>query len=122
MIAKEPGTTTGYALSNLQERSAFFLGPGIEVYPGMIVGANSRQTDMVVNPCKAKALSNMRSKASDEAIQLEPPKIFTLEQALEFIDETELVEITPKSIRLRKKILDAARRKRSEKAEAEQDS
>ena len=120
LIAKEPGTTTGYALNNLQERSAFFLGPGVEVYPGMIVGANSRQNDMVVNPCKAKALSNMRSKASDEAIQLEPPKIFTLEQALEFIDETELVEVTPKSIRLRKKILDAARRKRSEKAEAEQ--
>jgi GTP-binding protein len=115
LICKEAGTTTGYALSNLQERSAFFVPPGIDVYEGMIVGSNSRQTDMVVNPCKAKQLSNMRSKAADDAIVLEPPKIFTLEQALEFIDDTELVEITPKNIRLRKKILNASMRKRDEK-------
>ena len=115
LICKEAGTTTGYALSNLQERSAFFCPPGIEVYEGMIVGSNSRQADMVVNPCKAKALTNMRSKATDDAIQLEPPKIFTLEQALEFIDDTELVEVTPKNIRLRKKILNASLRKRDEK-------
>jgi GTP-binding protein len=116
LICKEAGTTTGYALSNLQERSAFFCPPGIEVYEGMIVGSNSRMADMVVNPCKAKALTNMRSKATDDAIQLEPPKIFTLEQALEFIDDTELVEVTPKSIRLRKKILNASLRKRDEKS------
>ena len=115
LICKEAGSTTGYALSNLQERSAFFLSPGVEVYEGMIVGSNSRQSDMVVNPCKAKAMSNMRSKATDDAIQLAPPHIFTLEQALEFIDDTELVEVTPKSIRLRKKILNASLRKRSEK-------
>jgi GTP-binding protein len=114
LVAKEKGTTTGYALSNLQERSEFFLAPGVDVYEGMIVGSNSRAADMVVNPCKAKALTNMRSKASDEAIQLEPPKLFTLEQALEFIDDTELVEVTPKNIRLRKKILNASLRKRSE--------
>ncbi|MDE2237962.1 MAG: translational GTPase TypA, partial [Elusimicrobia bacterium] len=119
LICKEPGTTTGYALNNLQERSAFFVAPGLEVYEGMIVGSNSRQNDMVVNPCKAKAMTNMRSKASDEAIQLEPPRLFTLEQALEFIDDSELLEVTPKSIRLRKKILNASLRKRSEKDGAE---
>ncbi len=115
LVCKEPGTTTGYALNNLQERSAFFVAPGVDVYEGMIVGTNSRQNDMIVNPCKAKALTNMRSKASDEAIQLEPPKILSLEQALEFIDDDELVEVTPQNIRLRKKVLNASLRKRDEK-------
>ena len=114
LVAKEQGKTTGYALSALQERSEFFLGPGVEVYEGMIVGTNARQNDMVVNPCKAKALTNMRSKATDDAVQLEPPKIMSLEQALEFIDEDELLEVTPVSIRLRKKVLNPAMRKRSE--------
>jgi GTP-binding protein len=116
LICKEAGTTTGFALSNLQERSDFFVAPGVEVYEGMIVGTNSRAADMVINPCKAKALTNMRSKASDEAIQLEPPKILSLEQALEFIDSDELVEVTPQSIRLRKKVLNASMRARSEKS------
>ena len=115
LICKEAGSTTGFALSNLQERSDFFVPPGVEVYEGMIVGTNSRKADMVINPCKAKALTNMRSKASDEAIQLEPPKILSLEQALEFIDNDELVEVTPASIRLRKKVLNASMRSRSEK-------
>jgi GTP-binding protein len=114
LVAKEQGKVTGYALSGLQERSEFFLGPGVDVYEGMIVGTNSRQNDMIVNPCKAKALTNMRSKATDDAIQLEPPKILSLEQALEFIDDDELVEVTPQSIRLRKKVLNASLRKRSE--------
>ena len=114
LVAKEHGTTTGYALSALQERSEFFLAPGVEVYEGMIVGTNSRLADMIVNPCKAKALTNMRSKATDDAVQLEPPKILSLEQALEFIDEDELLEVTPKSIRLRKKVLNGSMRKRSE--------
>jgi GTP-binding protein len=114
LVAKEQGKVTGYALSGLQERSDFFLGPGVDVYEGMIVGTNSRQNDMIVNPCKAKALTNMRSKATDDAIQLEPPKILSLEQALEFIDDDELVEVTPQSIRLRKKVLNASLRKRSE--------
>ncbi|MDE2490128.1 MAG: translational GTPase TypA, partial [Elusimicrobia bacterium] len=118
LICKEAGTTTGYALANLQERSAFFLGPGVEVYEGMIVGTNSRQSDMIVNPCKAKALTNMRSKASDEAIQLEPPRILSLEQALEFIADDELVEATPQSLRLRKKVLNASLRKRAEEKAA----
>jgi GTP-binding protein len=114
LVAKEQGTTTGYALSALQERSEFFLGPGVDVYEGMIVGTNSRQNDMIVNPCKAKALTNMRSKATDDAVQLEPPKILSLEQALEFIDEDELLEVTPTSIRLRKKVLNPSLRKRAE--------
>jgi GTP-binding protein len=118
LVAKEQGRTTGYALSNLQERSEFFLGPGVDVYEGMVVGTNSRQSDMIVNPCKAKALTNMRSKASDDAIQLEPPKILSLEQALEFIDEDELVEVTPQNIRLRKKVLNASLRKRAEEKAA----
>ena len=114
LVAMGAGTTTGYALSGLQERSEFFLGPGVDVYEGMIVGTNSRSSDMIVNPCKAKALTNMRSKATDDAIQLEPPKILSLEQALEFIDEDELLEVTPASIRLRKKVLNASARKRAE--------
>jgi GTP-binding protein len=114
LVAMSPGTVTGYALSALQERSEFFVPPGIEVYEGMIVGTNSRQNDMVVNPCKTKQLTNMRSKATDDAIQLEPPKLLSLEQSLEFIDDDELVEVTPQSIRLRKKVLNASFRKRAE--------
>ncbi|MEK7234768.1 MAG: translational GTPase TypA [Elusimicrobiota bacterium] len=118
LISMAPGTTTGYALSGLQERSDFFLGPGVEVYEGMIVGTNSRSSDMMVNPTKAKAMSNMRSKATDDAVQLEPPKILSLEQALEFIDDDELLEVTPLSIRLRKKVLNGSMRKRSEEKAA----
>ncbi|MBI4051946.1 MAG: translational GTPase TypA [Elusimicrobia bacterium] len=117
LIAMEAGATTGYALFNLQDRAQMFMGPGISVYEGMIVAQNSRENDMVVNPCKTKHLTNMRSKASDEAIVLTPPRQFSLEQAIEFIAEDELVEVTPKSIRLRKKILKRAERKRSEKEE-----
>ena len=116
LLAMEKGVTTGYALSALQERTTLFVGAGVEVYEGMIVGANSRDDDMVVNPCKEKAMSNMRTKATDEAITLTPPTIFTLEQSMEFIDDTELVEVTPKGIRLRKKILNASDRKRYQKA------
>ena len=118
-VAKEEGRTTGYALCNLQEQGALFLGPGVEVYGGMIVGRNSRENDLVVNPCKAKALSNMRTKATDEAIDLIAPLVMTLEQALEFIDDTELVEVTPRSIRLRKKILNAGLRKRDQRQREE---
>jgi GTP-binding protein len=114
-VAKEAGRTTGYALASLQEHAKMFLGPGVDVYEGMVVGLADTDNDFVVNPCKAKAMSNMRSKASDEAIDLTPPHIMTLEQALEFIDETELVEATPQSIRLRKKILNASYRRRDEK-------
>ncbi len=118
LVSMAQGTTTGYALSGLQERSDFFLGPGVEVYEGMIVGTNSRSSDMMVNPTKAKAMSNMRSKATDDAVQLEPPKILSLEQALEFIDDDELLEVTPQSIRLRKKVLNGSLRKRAEEKAA----
>ncbi len=118
LIAKEGGLVTAYALDHLQDRGVFFTAPGVEVYAGMIIGTNSRQNDLVVNPCKAKALSNMRTKATDEKSQLEPPKILTLEQALEFIDSTELLEVTPQNLRLRKKSLSEAERRRSGKEEA----
>lgn len=112
LISGENGKTAGYALWNLQERGRLFLGPGVTVYEGMIIGEHARETDLTVNPCKEKRLTNMRASGSDEAIQLEPPVIFSLEQALEYIDEDELVEITPKHIRLRKKFLKEVDRKR----------
>jgi GTP-binding protein len=115
LIAHEQGTTTAYALESTQERGAMFVGPNTEVYAGMIVGEASRDTSMTVNPCKKKQLSNMRSTGSDDAPLLTPPRLLTLEQAIEFIETDELVEVTPKSIRLRKKILDPNLRKRSEK-------
>ena len=90
-----------------------FVEPGTKVYEGMIVGMNSRNDDMVVNPCKAEKVSNMRAAGSDEAIKLSPARIFTLEEALEFIDDDELVEITPDDIRLRKKLLKELERRRS---------
>ncbi len=85
----------GYALNALSERATMFVDPGVEVYEGMIIGMNSRKDDMTVNPCKNKKQSNVRASGSDDAIKLAPPRIFTLEEALEFIDEDELVEITP---------------------------
>src|SRR6185503_11781309 len=102
MIAQEEGVTMGFALDNLQQRGTLFLGPGENVYQGMIVGENSRENDMVVNPCKEKKQSNMRSKSADAAIMLTPATILSLEQCLAFINDDELVEVTPKAIRLRK--------------------
>ncbi len=116
MVVKEPGKTTAYALYNLQERGVLFLDAGAEVYTGQICGEHSRENDAVVNPCKAKHLSNTRSKSSDEALTLTPPRPLTLERAIEFITDDELVEITPKSMRVRKRVLDAGYRRRSEKA------
>ncbi|MDR2772006.1 MAG: translational GTPase TypA [Elusimicrobiota bacterium] len=119
-VAKEYGKTTAYALDNLQLSGQLFVGPGEEVYEGMIVGQNSREKDLVVNPCKLKKLSNMRSKSADDAPMLTPPKIMTLEQAVEYAGPDEIVEITPSSIRLRKKILNHLTRKRSAKNESEE--
>ena len=113
IIAQEEGTTTPYALNNIQERAQLFVGPGVHVYEGMIVGQNSRQDDMVVNPCKAKHVSNMRAAGSDDKVLLTPPRVFSLEEALEWINDDQLVEITPVDIRLRKKILGELERKRS---------
>ncbi len=95
---------------NLQERGEFFITPGTEVYEGMIVGENARDTDLNVNIVREKKLTNMRASSADEAIRLVPPKILNLEQALEFIRDDEFVEVTPQSIRLRKKVLQANQR------------
>jgi GTP-binding protein len=111
-IAKEYGRTTAYALDNLQSGGQLFIKPGIEVYAGMIVGQSSREKDLVVNPCKSKKLSNMRSKGADSTPTLKPPEVINLERAVEYIAPDELVEITPISIRLRKKTLNHLAKKR----------
>src|SRR5690554_4521804 len=104
-----------YFLETLQERGKLFLDPGQEIYEGQVIGIHSRDNDLVVNPTKAKKLDNMRASGKDDTVQLTPPVRFTLEQALEFIDDDELVEVTPKSIRIRKKLLDENQRKRAAK-------
>ena len=113
LIAQEPGTAMAYALDNLSDRATMFINPATEVYEGMIIGMNSRADDMVVNPCKNKKLTNMRASGSDTAVRLLDAKLFTLEEALEFIENDELVEITPDGIRIRKKILNATDRIRA---------
>jgi GTP-binding protein len=115
LVAMEDGTATAYAMWKLGERAVFFIEPGTRIYDGMIVGENSRERDMTVNVCKTKQLTNMRASGADEAIRLEPPHLLTLEQAIEWIGDDEYVEITPKSIRLRKKYLDANERNRMAK-------
>jgi GTP-binding protein len=110
LIADRAGRTTGYALFNLQERGDMFVSPGTEVYEGMIVGENARDSDLDVNIVKEKKLTNMRAASADEAIRLVPPRLLNLEQAIEFIRDDEFVEVTPQSIRLRKKVLKANQR------------
>ena len=110
LVADRPGGSTAYAIWGLQERGELFIAPGAEVYEGMIVGENSREADMDVNITKEKKLTNMRSSTADEAIRLIPPREMTLEKAIEFIADDEYVEVTPKSIRVRKKVLDPKRR------------
>ena len=105
--------SVAYALDTLQERGRLFIGPGEDCYEGMIVGESAKEGDMVVNVEKSKQLGNQRSSNADKAIQLTPPITFTLEEALEFIEDDELVEITPKSIRLRKRLLSAVDRKKA---------
>ena len=105
LVAFETGETTSYGIGNAQERGTMFVVPAEKIYEGQLVGENSREEDMDVNPCKKKHVSNMRASGSDEAIRLIPPQTFSLEQALEHINEDELVEVTPKSIRMRKKVL-----------------
>ncbi len=116
LIASEPGISSAFALNNLQSRGELFIGPGVEVYTGMIVGIHNKENDIVVNVCKGKRLTNMRAAGADEAIKLTRPLDFSLEQCLEFIGDDELLEITPKSIRMRKKILDEKTRKRQSKS------
>jgi GTP-binding protein len=117
MIANAPGTSNGFALWNLQERGRLFIGPQVDVYEGMIAGIHSRNNDLVVNVNKTKQLTNMRASGSDENIVLTPPIILSLEQALSFIEDDELVEITPKTIRLRKKHLKEHERKRASRSD-----
>ncbi len=113
LVSMADGKALGYSLFNLQERGQLFIGPGVHVYEGMVVGLNARENDLAVNPTKAKKLDNMRASGSDENIQLTPPRLLTLEQALELIDDDELVEVTPQTLRIRKKLLKEHQRKRA---------
>lgn len=113
LISMDSGESTAYALWKVQERGDLFIEPQVAVYPGMILGMNSRDSDLEVNPVREKKLTNVRASGSDEAIRLVPPKKLTLEQSIEFLDDDELLEVTPQSLRLRKKVLDASMRKRS---------
>jgi len=117
-VADRSGPTTGFALASLQERGQLFVPPGVTVYEGMIVGENSRAEDMNVNPTKEKKLTNMRASGSDDTVKLTPPTVFSLEQALEFIADDEAVEVTPKSVRLRKTVLNQTDRARARKKNA----
>ncbi len=112
LVAFETGETTAYGLGGVQDRGALFVGPGVPVYAGMIVGACNRNEDMSVNVCKRKQLTNMRAAGSDEAIRLVPPRVFSLEQCLEYLADDELLEVTPQNLRMRKRILDHSQRMR----------
>lgn len=112
LVSMENGMVTAYALDNLQERGILFVAPGDNVYEGMVIGEHSRDNNLDVNPCKAKKLTNMRASGTDDAVQLAPPKVMGLEACLEWIQPDELIEVTPKSIRLRKKVLKAVFRKK----------
>ncbi len=118
LIQLEDGESVAYGMWKLQERSTFFIEPGLAVYAGMVLGENSREYDMVVNVCRTKQLTNMRASGSDEAVRLEPPRLLTLEQAIEWIGDDEYVEVTPKNIRLRKRYLDQNERNRMSKKKA----
>ncbi len=115
LIAFEPGTSTPYALENAESRGELFIGPAVEVYAGMVVGLNTRLEDLEINVCKAKHLTNMRSKSSDGAVQLTPFTDLSLEQCIDFLNDDELLEVTPKNLRIRKRLLDANQRKRASK-------
>jgi GTP-binding protein len=112
LVSTEQGESVPFALWGIQERGALFIGSGVSVYGGMVLGECSRENDMDVNPCKEKKLSNVRASGSDEAVRLTPPRLMNLDRSIEFIDEDELVEVTPKSIRIRKRYLDPVDRRR----------
>jgi GTP-binding protein len=116
LISNADGMAVTYALWNLEDRGPMMINPGVPVYEGMIIGEHTRDNDLEVNPLKAKKLTNVRASGKDEAVVLQTPKILTLEQAIAYINDDELVEVTPKSIRLRKKLLDPNARKRAEKS------
>lgn len=118
LISMESGPSTAYALEMVQERGVLFLGPGVEIYEGMVVGENSREDDMVVNPCRTKHLTNMRASGSDGTVKLDTPRQLSLEQYIEFISDDELLEVTPQNIRIRKRYLNATDRARMKKRSA----
>ena len=113
IVVHETGTTTGYGLWNTQDRGRLFVGPGVEVYEGMIVGECAKDEDIVCNVCKKKQLTNMRAAGSDAAIRLVPPVVLSLEQCMEYLADDELLEVTPKSLRMRKRQLDHSARMRA---------
>jgi GTP-binding protein len=117
LISNELGEAVAYSLFNLQERGRMFVHPGEKLYPGMIIGIHSRENDLVVNPIKTKKLTNVRAAGKDDALILTPPIELTLEYAVEFIADDELVEVTPKSIRIRKRLLQEHERKRASRVE-----
>jgi GTP-binding protein len=118
LVSNANGAAIAYALWNLEERGPMFVDPGTQVYQGMIIGAHSRGNDLDVNPLKGKQLTNIRTTAKDEAVRLTPPQVMTLEQAIAYLADDELVEVTPQSIRLRKRLLDPNDRKRASRAAA----
>ena len=118
LVSMTNGETTAYSLFSLQDRGRLMLGPGVEVYEGMLLGLHARSNDLPVNPVKGKQLTNIRAAGTDENLILTPPIKLTLESALEFIDDDELVEVTPNTIRLRKKLLKESDRKRAGRAKA----
>jgi len=120
LVADRTGDTTAYALSHMEDRGELFVGPGTSVYEGMIVGENARPVDMDVNITKTKKLTNMRASTADEAIRLTPHRALNLEQALEFINDDELVEVTPTAIRLRKRVLAANMRPKRKASESDE--
>ena len=113
LISQEQGDAVAYALWKLEDRGRMFVSPGDKLYEGMIIGIHSRDNDLVVNPIKGKQLTNVRASGTDEAVRLTTPVILTLERAIEFIDDDELVEVTPKTLRLRKRHLNETERKRA---------
>jgi GTP-binding protein len=116
IVSDRSGVSTGFALDNLQKRGELFIEPGEDVYEGMVIGENSRPEEMIANPTKAKQLTNIRAAGSDDAIKLKPPKHLTLETAIEWIAEDELVEVTPTSVRVRKRHRNESERKLAAKA------
>jgi GTP-binding protein len=117
LIADRAGETVAYGLFHLEPRGKLFVGAGLGCYEGMIVGEHAKDNDLIVNVCREKKLTNMRASGSDDAVKLTPAAIMTLEKSMEWINDDELIEVTPKSIRLRKRFLDPNKRKRAEKAE-----
>jgi GTP-binding protein len=116
LISNSEGVAVAYALWNLEDRGPMFVTPGTQVYQGMVIGQHTRDNDLEVNPVKGKQLTNIRTTSKDEAVRLTPPILMTLEQAIAYIEDDELVEVTPKSIRLRKRLLDPNARKRFSRA------